>query len=93
MPGTDGYEMMRRLREGSCRFVPAIALTACVAPNDIAAALSAGYQKHLEKPVNASALIRAVRELALAKSMAAGSQQGPSSMGTAAESGSERQAT
>src|SRR5439155_10732856 len=87
MPGTDGYEMMRRLRQGSCRFVPAIALTACVTPSDIAAALSAGYQKHLEKPVNASALIRAARELALApRSVAAGPQQEPSSIGTASAS-------
>ncbi|OLE64067.1 MAG: hypothetical protein AUI36_09430 [Cyanobacteria bacterium 13_1_40CM_2_61_4] len=67
MPGTDGYEMMRRLRQGSCRFIPAIALTACVAPDDIAAALSAGYQKHLEKPVYASALIRAAFELAVTR--------------------------
>jgi signal transduction histidine kinase len=73
MPGTDGYEMMRRLREGSCRFIPAIALTACVATDDIAAALSAGYQKHLEKPVYAPALIRAAWELAVAaRSIATG---------------------
>jgi CheY-like chemotaxis protein len=74
MPGTDGYEMMRRLREGSCRFIPAIALTAYVAPDDVAAALSAGYQKHLPKPVSASALIRAAGRVALApRSTAAGS--------------------
>ena len=40
MPVTDGYEMMRQFRQASCRFVPAIALTACVAPDDIAAARS-----------------------------------------------------
>jgi CheY-like chemotaxis protein len=94
MPGTDGYELMRRLRQGTCRFIPAIALTACVAPDDIAAALSAGYQKHLEKPVNASALIRAARELALAPRSRAGSpQEGQPSIGAAAESMREGQAT
>jgi signal transduction histidine kinase len=70
--GTDGYELMRRVREGSCRFIPAIALTDCA--DDVAAALNAGYQTHLEKPVNASALIRAAGQLALApRSTAAGS--------------------
>ena len=73
MPGTDGYEMMRRFRQGSCRFVPAIALTACVAPDDVAAALSAGYQKHLEKPVYAPELIRVAWDLAVApRSLATG---------------------
>jgi signal transduction histidine kinase len=66
MPTTDGYEMMRRLRQGSSRSVPAIALTATVAPDDIAAARAAGYQKHLPKPVNAAALVRAAADLALA---------------------------
>jgi CheY-like chemotaxis protein len=85
--------MMRRLRQGSCRFIPAIALTACVAPNDVAAALSAGYQKHLEKPVNASALIRAARELALAPRSKAAPPEEQASIGVAPESVSERQAT
>ena len=73
MPETDGYEMMRQLRQRSDRFIPAIALTACAAPSDIAAALSAGYQKHLPKPLSAAALIRTAAELALAPpSIAAG---------------------
>jgi signal transduction histidine kinase len=72
MPVTDGYEMMRQFRQGSCRFVPAIALTACVAPDDIAAAHSAGYQQHLPKPVSAPALIRAAAELAPPRSVGAG---------------------
>jgi signal transduction histidine kinase len=71
MPVTDGYEMMRRMRQGSCRFVPAIALTACVTPDDIATALSAGYQRHLAKPVNAAALIQTAAEVAAAARTAA----------------------
>jgi signal transduction histidine kinase len=65
MPVTDGYEMMRRLRKGNDRFIPAIALSACVAPEDVATALSAGYQKHLSKPLSAAALIRTAAEIAL----------------------------
>jgi signal transduction histidine kinase len=71
MPETDGYELMRRLRQRS-RFVPAIALSACVAPDDIATALSAGYQKHLPKPLCAAALVRAAAEIAAPPSTAPG---------------------
>jgi signal transduction histidine kinase len=66
MPVTDGCEMMRRLRQGSGGFVPAIALTASVASDDVAAALSAGYQQHLPKPLSAAGLIRAAAEVTLA---------------------------
>jgi signal transduction histidine kinase len=64
MPVTDGYEMMRRLRQESCRFVPAIALTACVTPDDIASAHAAGYQAYLPKPLSAAALIQTAAKLA-----------------------------
>ena len=65
MPVTDGYEMMRRLRQGaSGRLIPAIALTACVAPDDIAMALSVGYQRYVPKPLSAAALIQTAAELA-----------------------------
>ena len=64
MPFTDGFELLRRLRQGRGHFIPAIALTACAAPSDEAAALSAGYQKHLAKPLSAAALIRTAAELA-----------------------------
>jgi CheY-like chemotaxis protein len=65
MPVTDGYELMRRLRQSSCRFIPAIALSACVAPDDVATALSAGYQRHLPKPLSAATLIQTAAEVAL----------------------------
>lgn len=64
MPVTDGYEMMRQVRQGKGRFVPAVALTAGVAPEDVTAAFAAGYQKHLPKPVSAAALVRTAAELA-----------------------------
>ena len=38
---------------------------ACVGPDDIATALSAGYQKYLPKPLSAAALIRTAAEVAL----------------------------
>jgi signal transduction histidine kinase len=64
MPVTDGYEMMRRVRQAGGRFVPAVALTAGVAPEDVTAAFAAGYQRHLPKPVSAAALVRTAAELA-----------------------------
>jgi signal transduction histidine kinase len=80
MPVTDGYEMMRRLRQGSCRFIPAIALTACVTPDDIATALSAGYQRHLTKPLSAAALIQTAAEVAIAARTKAPAERVPSTM-------------
>jgi CheY-like chemotaxis protein len=74
MPVTDGYAMMRRLRQRTGRFIPAIALTACVTPDDIATALSAGYQRYLPKPLSAAALIETAAEVALAARATAADQ-------------------
>jgi len=76
MPGTDGYTMMRQLRRNH-RFIPAIALTACVTPDDIATALSAGYQRYLPKPLSAAALIQTAAEVALAGRATAADQRRP----------------
>jgi signal transduction histidine kinase len=76
MPGTDGYTMMRQLRRRNHRF-PAIALTACVTPDDIAMALSAGYQRYLPKPLSAAALIQTAAEVALAGRATAADQRRP----------------
>ncbi len=67
MPGQDGYDLIRRVRnlpsdEGG--MIPAVALTAYVRTEDQNAALAAGYQRHLKKPVDVSELISAVAELA-----------------------------
>jgi PAS domain S-box-containing protein len=52
MPGSDGYQFMRRLRasEPKGRRIPALALTAFARPDDRKNAILAGYQAHLAKP-------------------------------------------
>lgn len=66
MPGEDGYALIRRVRalseiEGGG--TPAIALTAYVRLEDEHAALAAGYDRYLRKPVVVSELIGKVAEL------------------------------
>lgn len=67
MPGEDGYDWMRRLRqrrpEDGGR-TPALALTAYARLEDRTQALLAGYQKHLAKPCEPHDLVRAIAELA-----------------------------
>ena len=66
MPGVDGYELARRLRRRDASRggnVPALALTAFARQEDRARALATGYEDHLTKPVDASALIAAVARL------------------------------
>jgi signal transduction histidine kinase/CheY-like chemotaxis protein len=63
MPGEDGYALIRRVRalppERGGR-IPAIALTAYATAGDLAAALDAGYQHHISKPISPAVLIEAV---------------------------------
>jgi len=59
MPGTDGYEFMRRIRSLPKELggaVPAVALTAYAREQDRKRALSAGYQMHLTKPIEVAEL-------------------------------------
>jgi signal transduction histidine kinase len=70
MPGQDGYDLIRCVRELSAAnggAVPAVALTAYVRTEDHDAALAAGYQRHIRKPVVISELIAAVAELAVTR--------------------------
>jgi signal transduction histidine kinase len=69
MPGEDGYELIRKIRalaplQGGR--TPAVALTAYVRAQDARAALRAGYQRHIGKPVVITELIAAVADLAAA---------------------------
>ena len=63
MPGEDGYSLIRRVRAldiEEVNRIPAIALTAYSRTKDRTQALSAGFQMHVPKPVNAAELAHAI---------------------------------
>lgn len=66
MPGQDGNEFVRRIRERTDdkREMPALALTAYATREDARRALGAGFDAHLAKPVDAGLLIATVGTLA-----------------------------
>ena len=70
MPGEDGYSLIRRIRalhKGGAAAIPAAALTAFAREEDRAAALNAGFQMHLTKPIDPVSLIAAVATLGRSK--------------------------
>ena len=60
MPDEDGYSLIRRVRQLPGK-LPAIALTAYARKQDAEAAIIAGYDHHLPKPVTPADLIRAIK--------------------------------
>ena len=65
MPGRDGYELIRSVRESvGPEELPAAALTAFARPEDAVRAQDAGFQIHLAKPVEPDELVRVVAHLA-----------------------------
>jgi two-component system CheB/CheR fusion protein len=64
MPGMNGYELMRALRElPHIKPVPAIALTGYGAQSDVEKTRKSGFDRHLGKPVSYDALIETIEEL------------------------------
>jgi signal transduction histidine kinase/DNA-binding response OmpR family regulator len=66
MPGTDGYSLIRSVRNlpaTSNRLIPAVALTAYARSEDRTAALRAGFDVHLTKPVDPSELLVVIATL------------------------------
>ena len=59
MPGMDGYEATRRLRDAG-HGLPIVALTAGVTDEDVSRSRAAGMNAHLAKPIDRQALLRAV---------------------------------
>jgi hypothetical protein len=67
MPGSDGYELIARVREMEVLRggkMPAIALTAYARESERQQALQAGFQMHLSKPVEVTKLIAGIANLA-----------------------------
>jgi signal transduction histidine kinase/CheY-like chemotaxis protein len=67
MPGTDGYELIRRVRlqpDVNVANLPAVAVTAHADAGERERALAAGFQMHMAKPVDPVALAHAVAHLA-----------------------------
>jgi CheY-like chemotaxis protein len=64
MPGLDGFEVLRRLRQSEAqtgrRALPLIAVTGFVSPEDRARCLNAGFADHLSKPVQLSKMQAAI---------------------------------
>jgi signal transduction histidine kinase len=64
MPGQDGYEMMRRIRQNrDVAMVPAAAVTAYADADCRSRALDAGFQEHLAKPVEPEVLAATLARL------------------------------
>jgi signal transduction histidine kinase/CheY-like chemotaxis protein len=66
LPGEDGYDLIRRLREqdaASGRRTAAVAITAYARVEDRARALQAGYQMHVPKPVDPTDLATVISNL------------------------------
>jgi signal transduction histidine kinase/ActR/RegA family two-component response regulator len=63
MPRMDGFEMIRRLREfENYRTVPAIALSGYASRKDVNAALAAGFDAHMSKPVDPRELLKLIKK-------------------------------
>lgn len=66
MPEEDGYSLIRRVRQmpaDLAKKLPAIALTAYARRQDAEAALGAGFDCHLSKPVAPAELVRAIKKV------------------------------
>jgi len=70
LPGESGYDLIRRIRASSSaaiRALPAIALTAYASEADRRAALSAGFDAHVGKPVEHEALVTVLRSVLVSR--------------------------
>ena len=70
MPTEDGYQLMRRIRalDAELGRIPAVAVTGYATSDDVERALDAGFQRHISKPMDPTAFVATVAELARSQS-------------------------
>ncbi|HYK22169.1 MAG TPA: response regulator, partial [Pyrinomonadaceae bacterium] len=70
MPGMDGFEFFRKLRElPGKQNLPAIALTGFGRPEDVERAIEEGFYAHLTKPFDIESLATLLQSLRRTKAM------------------------
>lgn len=71
MPGMDGFEFVRRLRELTRhKDVPVLAITGFGRPADVERAEAEGFFSHVTKPIDVNDLVQMLRELCVKKQQA-----------------------
>ena len=74
LPGIDGYEVLRRLREcAETRHIPVIAISANAMHSDVERGRAAGFDDYLTKPIEQPLLVAAVRRFMDSEGAATGS--------------------
>ena len=66
MPGQDGYAFIRNVRSLSLpriAAIPALAMTGYATREDVERTMAAGFQRHVSKPIDPTALVAAVADL------------------------------
>jgi CheY-like chemotaxis protein len=61
MPDMDGLDLIREIRARPSGHIPAIAITGSAADEDVALAMSAGFDRHIAKPITLDSLLDVVR--------------------------------
>jgi two-component system cell cycle response regulator len=78
MPGTDGYEVARRLRaDPVLRKVPLIAVTAYAMVGDREKAIAAGFDMHVPKPIDPANFMEVIQALLPGRAAAPMPYEGP----------------
>lgn len=75
LPGVDGFEVVRQLREGNI-FVPVMILTACGHTDDVLRGFEAGADDYLPKPFDLSILFARIQGLLRRKEWLQGRPEG-----------------